>query len=303
MSNQLEQIVDTQQNLPLFYVYKITFFSGKTYIGQHLQRRLNDKYITSSVYFKLYGNIDPIKKREILIYVKDQETLNVMETLCILADKVENKNNVNGNLGGWIMKYNPTPCPEWKKQYLSKLYKGRYVSPETRKKLSEKANGRIPKNKGKKTGKHSWNYGLKLGPMSKESREKMSKARKGKPSYSRTKETLYKQSLASSNAYKTSEKKRNALYHKGKHIYNNGIKQIMSFNCPPGFVPGRLTKQQQLPNPNFSKPLGNGSKPILCVETNTIYPNASSTGISKAGDCANGNRKTAGGYHWKWVTT
>lgn len=35
-----------------FYIYKITFESGRTYIGQHTQRKQNDKYITSSVYYK-----------------------------------------------------------------------------------------------------------------------------------------------------------------------------------------------------------------------------------------------------------
>lgn len=28
--------------------------------------------------------------------------------------------------------------------------------------------------------------------------------------------------------------------HKGMHWYNNGVKSIMDFSCPDGFVPGRL---------------------------------------------------------------
>ena len=32
-----------------YYIYKITFQSGRTYIGQHTERKANDKYVTSSV--------------------------------------------------------------------------------------------------------------------------------------------------------------------------------------------------------------------------------------------------------------
>lgn len=301
MSNQLEAVGDIQQSLPIFYVYKLTFKSGKTYVGQHLQRKINDNYVTSSVYFKRYSNIDPIIKREVLIYVNDQETLNIMETICIIADKAENKNNVNGNLGGWVIKYNPTPCPEWKKQYLSELYKNRYFSPETRKKISDKAKGRVPSNKGTKTGKHSWNYGLKTGPMSDEAKKKMSEAQKRIQHHKHTEDTKNKIGIASSNSYKTSDKKRQALNHKGKHVYNNGTEQIMSFTCPPGFKPGRLMQKQSLPDVDNIETTNHNSKRILCVETNTIFPNATSTGVKKAGDCANGHRETAGGYHWRWA--
>lgn len=49
------------------------------------------------------------------------------------------------------------------------------------------------------------------------------------------------------------------------------------------------------------------SKKVLCIETNTVFKsikeaeritNVSSVNIPK---CCNGIRKTAGGYHWKWV--
>lgn len=46
---------------------------------------------------------------------------------------------------------------------------------------------------------------------------------------------------------------------------------------------------------------------VLCVETDTIYNSASEaarqTGIAQANisACCNGKRKTAGGYHWKFV--
>ena len=34
---------------PLYYVYKLTFESGKTYVGLHIQRKLNDNYMQSTV--------------------------------------------------------------------------------------------------------------------------------------------------------------------------------------------------------------------------------------------------------------
>ena len=51
----------------------------------------------------------------------------------------------------------------------------------------------------------------------------------------------------------------------------------------------------------------NTSKKVLCIETNTVFKSikeagritsVSSVNIPK---CCNGIRKTAGGYHWKWV--
>lgn len=47
------------------------------------------------------------------------------------------------------------------------------------------------------------------------------------------------------------------------------------------------------------------NKPVICIETNKIYP--SSLIASKElnitnhiGRCCNGERKTCGGYHWRW---
>ena len=48
-------------------------------------------------------------------------------------------------------------------------------------------------------------------------------------------------------------------------------------------------------------------KPILCIETGICYESAvmaaERTGINRANicECANGKRKSAGGYKWKWA--
>lgn len=93
-------------NYPKYYIYKLTFASGATYIGQHTQKEEKDGYITSSKYFRKNIKKDPLVKREILLYVKDKETLDIMETLCIRADMCDNEKNVNGNYGNWDYRFN-----------------------------------------------------------------------------------------------------------------------------------------------------------------------------------------------------
>ena len=85
-----------------YQIYKITFEDGKTYVGQHKHNKNdpNDDYITSSTYYK-EGH--KVTKKEILLDCKDEITMDIMETICILGDKAENgNNNVNGNLGGMM---------------------------------------------------------------------------------------------------------------------------------------------------------------------------------------------------------
>lgn len=97
MSNQLVT--------PVFYVYKLTFKSGKTYIGCHKQTKERDTYITSSSYYLRHHNEDPLIKREVLIEVENQHQMDFLETWCILSDKAYNKDNVNYNLGNFFHKF------------------------------------------------------------------------------------------------------------------------------------------------------------------------------------------------------
>ena len=112
-----------------YYIYKLTFQSGATYIGEHFEKNSNDNYITSSKYYKDNIIIDPLIKREILIELKDEETMHIMETICIMQDKRDNPKNVNGNLGAFIFKYSS--------------YRGRFVTEETRRKCSEASKRRV----------------------------------------------------------------------------------------------------------------------------------------------------------------
>lgn len=93
------------------YIYKLTFESGKTYVGQRTYKFENiseDTYLGSSGYHKRHPE-DKIINKEILIdNIKDRETLNLLETIAIMDEKSEQGDNcVNFNYGGFILKYFP----------------------------------------------------------------------------------------------------------------------------------------------------------------------------------------------------
>ena len=90
------------------------------------------------------------------------------------------------------------------RQKLSEALKGKHLSAESRKKISEAKKGENNPN----FGKPAWNNGKHL---SAETRKKISEAKQGKPSCI-----------------------------KGTNWYNNGVKNIRAKTCPEGFVPGRI---------------------------------------------------------------
>ena len=114
---------------------------------------------------------------------------------------------------------------------------GKQLSEETKERLSEHRKGENNAmygkhhseeskmkmsiaHKGKKLGKDNPFYGKK---HSEEARRKMSDAHKGKR-------------LSKEHINKVAEANR------GKHWYNNGKENKFCFECPPGFIPGRLRK-------------------------------------------------------------
>ena len=83
------------------YIYKLYFKNGCTYVGKHAELKRNDGYITSSSYYKKHKDL--CERREILIdNLPDIDTLDIMESLCIMADICENPLNVNYNRGAWL---------------------------------------------------------------------------------------------------------------------------------------------------------------------------------------------------------
>lgn len=92
--------------------------------------------------------------------------------------------------------------------------KGTTQSEETRKKLSESHTGKV--------GKH----------YSEETRKKMSAALKGRTFSDETR-----------NKMSESHKGNKALT--GRRWYNNGLKNVATFECPVGFVEGRIRKESR----------------------------------------------------------
>lgn len=83
-----------------YYIYKLYFKNGCTYIGKHFEKKPDDGYITSSGYYAKH--VDLLERRDILLEVPDMETLDIMETICILEDVANNPKNVNYNRGAWM---------------------------------------------------------------------------------------------------------------------------------------------------------------------------------------------------------
>lgn len=101
-------------NEPRFYIYKIEFETGETYIGSHIEYKTNDGYICSSIYWKRHPELK-LKSREILFYLPTLEQMNVMETICIISDKCNSPKNINGNYGNWLYNFHSElDCP-WNK--------------------------------------------------------------------------------------------------------------------------------------------------------------------------------------------
>lgn len=119
---------------------------------------------------------------------------------------------------------------EESKQKISLSKKGKHPSEETRKRISEANKGENHPLYGKH---HSEETKKKIGAahkgkkLSEKTKKKMSEARKGKPKSPEHKK-------------KISELKKGNTNTKGKHWYNNGKINIMSKECPEGFVSGML---------------------------------------------------------------
>lgn len=197
-----------------FGLYKITnLINGKMYIGQHTTSNLDDGYMGSGVAlhnaFKKYG-IENFRK-EWIMFCEDSDELNYYERVFVDQNWMDRSDTYNLILGGDMYQLGKKLSKESRKK----------ISEKTKKRLSDKTNhpmyGKhtIPWNKGKKGLQVAWNKDKK---MSEESRLKLSESRK-----------LY----CKNNPNSTD---RNS----GKHWYNNGVKSVLAFEKPNGFIEGRL---------------------------------------------------------------
>ena len=78
-------------------------------------------------------------------------------------------------------------------------------------------------------------------PKSAETRERMRAAQKGHEVTEETRKKMRAAMIGHEVTEETREKLSKSL--KGMKFWNNGQINVMSFECPPGFVPGRLKKK------------------------------------------------------------
>lgn len=138
----------------IYYVYKITLLkgslSGKYYIGQHRTKNINDGYAGSGTillnYYKALGCIEgETYTKEIIQYCSSISELNKAE-MTLIADKYDTDSDcINLIAGG----------------------RGKGISTETRKKLSEANRGRVITEDAKKKISQS----LKGHPVSEKTRQ------------------------------------------------------------------------------------------------------------------------------------
>lgn len=154
----------------MYYIYRITNkINGKTYIGQHKYKNLNDNYMGSGVYIRRaiekYG-IENFEKEILYSRIQYKETADSMEIFAIKKERALGKAEYNIADGGQGGSPNKGRCfSKEHKRKLSEAHKGKKVSEEARKKISLYQKG------------NQWRKGKNC---SEETKKKMSEVHKGK---------------------------------------------------------------------------------------------------------------------------
>ena len=143
----------------MYYIYRITNkINGKTYIGQHKYKNLNDNYMGSGRLIikaiKKYG-VGNFEKEILEFDIPDVDLANDWEQMYILFERAKGKAEYNiANGGNGIGT----------------------ISEETKRKISEA-----------RKGKSTWNKGKHCKPLTEEHKIKISKKLKGKPTWNKGK--------------------------------------------------------------------------------------------------------------------
>lgn len=198
-------------------IYKITNkINGKMYIGQHTTDNLDDGYLGSGTWMKnaikKYGR-DAFTK-EWLEFAENAEDLNYLETMYVDEEWCDRPDTYNLIVGGGVrIGFKHTEI--------------------TKKKLSIKAKEWL------KVKEHHPMYGKHL---SKEQKERQRVAHLGQPSPMKgkhhseeTRKKLSEKRKVICRLDPTAQSK-----NKGKHWYNNGVKNKLAFECPKGYTEGRI---------------------------------------------------------------
>ena len=165
----------------MYYIYKITnLVNGKTYIGQHKYKKLNDRYMGSGKLIKLaikkYG-IENFKKDIIEFNIPTLELANDFEQMYILFERTKGKAEYNiADGGAGVHGYHPSE----EQRHIISIKTKEGMTEEVRKRLSESKKGQEPWNKGKKGVQVAWNKGI---PCTEEQKKHLSELNKGNPGY------------------------------------------------------------------------------------------------------------------------
>ena len=169
----------------MYYIYRITNkINGKTYIGQHKYRSLNDNYMGSGKLIrrakKKYG-IENFEKEILYSRIQYKTTADDVERFAIAKERALGKAEYNIADGG-----GGCGClSEEHKKKLSEAAKGKKKlqrSDEHKRRLSESHKGQVAWNKGKKMSDEQKKKLRKKHHISEEVRKKMSEAVKGRQS-------------------------------------------------------------------------------------------------------------------------
>ena len=142
----------------MYYIYRIrNKINGKTYIGQHKYKKLNDSYMGSGTLLakakKKYG-IKNFTKEILYSRIQLKETADSVEIFAIKKERALGKAEYNIENGG----NGAGKVSEETRRKVSEARKGMHFSEETKRKMSEAKKGK---------------------PRSEEVRRKMSESRKG----------------------------------------------------------------------------------------------------------------------------
>lgn len=171
----------------MYYIYRITNkVNGKTYIGQHKYKDLNDSYMGSGKLLKLAQNkygIENFIKEILYSNIQYKETADDVERFAIAKERALGKAEYNIANGG----NGPGTISEETKKKISEAHKGKKRPPFTDEhimKLSEALKGNT-RNKGKhwklsEDTKTKISESLKGHFVSERTKKKVSESHKGK---------------------------------------------------------------------------------------------------------------------------
>ena len=168
----------------MYYIYRITNkINGKTYIGQHKYKKLNDSYMGSGKLIrraqKKYG-MENFEKEILYSCIQYKETADDMERFAIAKERALGKAeyNIAGGGEGFLGVHHS----EGTKRKLSKANKGKHLSEETRKKISKALKGKKTYEMTEETRKRISEAlkGREGNHFSEESKKKISEALKGR---------------------------------------------------------------------------------------------------------------------------